>query len=105
MKVTLYFSMRGNVLAFDSYRMIHCPILTVEMVSKWYYLCLVHPDNPMPEELSFGRLESFASPHAVDHCPNPKAVEAYAHDKGYLLDDIGFDLIVGRWRREVKEIW
>ena len=81
------------------------PVLTVENFAKWYGLYLVHPDGRV-EEIDFGVLEDAArklgvSPY-VDHVPRPEVVEATASARGWILDEASREVIVGRWRLEVK---
>lgn len=118
---------RERLLALDGWPLV--ATVTVEITSKWYGLWLVEPlgssssssvhRSPSDEkrsteneqrfrltELDFGVLETYRCPgsgsYVVDHVPNPNAVRLYCADKGYELDDIGFELIVGRWETEVE---
>lgn len=86
--------------------------LTIELAQKWYGLWLVTPvdaDSRMYrlDELHFGVLKeargSTEDPYAVDHVPNPAAVLLFCREKGYALDDLGFEMMIGRWETEVKE--
>jgi len=79
--------------------------LTVELYGKWYGLILYYPvtgeEGEMYEELDFGVLADYCNPYFSDHCPNPRAVERFAAAKGYYLDPLAYELIVGRWETEV----
>lgn len=87
-----------------------CGLLTVELASKWYELYLVKLAGDARvgiyelESFHFGHLEPFSrdGSYFVDHCPNPRAVAAFAASKGYSLDDCAYELLVGRWELEVK---
>lgn len=87
------------------------PTITVELASEWYCIFVLKPtgeDGGLDVfELHFGHLEAYAqhlaSSYAVDHCPNPKAVMAFAEAKGYNVDEFAYELIVGRWVIEVRE--
>lgn len=76
------------------------PILTVELSTKWYELYLIQPDGKV-EGVFFPTSDKYTS--FVDHVPNPIVVQEYAAAKGYYLDELAFDLIVGRWYNEVKD--
>ena len=81
------------------------PILTVELYIKWYKLYLIQPIGRV-SEVRFDEIESFlgrewewAHDGSIqgDHVVNPKAVEQYAKQKGYTLDPLAYELLVGRW--------
>lgn len=76
------------------------PILTVELVEKWYNLILICSDGTI-EEVFFPTSDKTTS--FVDHCPNPIVVEKYARKKGYHLDILAFEMMIGRWEMEVKD--
>lgn len=38
-----------------------------------------------------------------DHVPNPRAVMWFAYTNRFLLDELAFELIAGRWSFEVKD--
>jgi hypothetical protein len=74
------------------------PVLTVELAPKWYTLHAVHRGEtvvPIP-------FDALGPGGWVDHVPNPEAVERFANEHNYEVDDVAMDLIVGRWQREVK---
>lgn len=83
-------------------------VLTVEL-GKWYQLYLVSfPCNGTYEVVSFGVLQETSDetgiyPPFVDHVPNPKVVEAYCAKQGYILDELAYELLVGRWIVDVKD--
>ena len=96
-------------LSFDALK-VDSPILTVELASKWYGLCLVRPSAhgdvvPTVEELDFGVFDEIQKapfgPSVCDHVPNPVFVERLAQEKGWEIDDLGWELIVGRWHAEI----
>jgi hypothetical protein len=71
--------------------------VTVENYCKWYTIALVHPDGaveevPFPEDLWIEGESPF-----VDHVPNPRYVAKWARAKGYAIDEVSMDLMVGRW--------
>lgn len=77
------------------------PLLTVDLYVKWYSLHLVLPDGSV-QRVTFGELEPFADdvlPY-VDHTPNPTVVEKFAAAKGYDIDELAFEMMVGRWKIE-----
>ena len=81
------------------------PILTVELAHTWYELFLVRLDGSV-ESVCFSELEPFRSKggsYFCDHVPNPDAVAVFADAKGYYLDGLAEELIVGRWQMEVVE--
>ena len=77
--------------------------LTVELYVKWYSLFIIKPSGEV-EAVGFMELEKgFQNAAFVDHVPNPAAVEAYAQMMGYEIDELAWDLIVGRWQSEVVD--
>ncbi len=85
--------------------------LTVELAEKWYGLCLVRArkDGVLSllevEELDFGIFDELVEPPLgpsfCDHVPSPLFVERLAEEKGWRLDPLASDLIVGRWHSEI----
>jgi hypothetical protein len=78
------------------------PYVTVELYPKWYDLYVVHPGFRV-ERVGFDELEKFCgdgSPYS-DHCPNPNAVQRLATARGWGVDELALELIVGRW--EMKQ--
>jgi len=82
------------------------PVLTVENYTKWYNLYLVNHDRSV-NKVEFDALHDFTpkdeSPYC-DHVPNPKAVRTYANIKNFYLDEQSYEMMVGRWVIECKEI-
>lgn len=74
------------------------PIVTVELYCKWYSLYLIQPNGsveefiPPTEEVSF-----------KDDTFNPIELVQYALKMNYLIDDLAFELIIGRWETETLE--
>lgn len=100
---------RNRILALDGWPIF--PTVTVEVASKWYGIYLATPVDEASgmceiAEWDFGVLEPFRCPgsgsYFVDHVPNPNAVRQFCAAKDYELDDLGFELIVGRWLTEVE---
>lgn len=90
------------------------PLLTVEWASKWYTLQVLTPLSPDRdvfelEEVHYHEIQEWHDAKGrdlncfVDHNPNPEAVKLYAEDKGWVLDEIAEELIVGRWQLEEVE--
>jgi len=80
------------------------PVLTAENYSKWYELFLVMPDGTVGE-VGFGELHELAdergvSPY-VDHVPNPSLVSVLAERRGWSIDHVSYEVMVGRWEIEV----
>lgn len=98
----MFVSNRGIQLAFSSNFDIpnSSPVLTVELSNKWYELYLIYPDGKI-ESVFFPTSEKDTS--FVDHVPNPRVVQEYARKKGYWIDDLALELIVGRWFTEVRD--
>lgn len=105
----IYESPHGHLLVYggvpgDS------PVLTCELYSKWYALYLVEPDKTVrPVPLDLRELEQYAEGASVvgDHCWNPYVLQRLADAKDWLIDDLSFDLMVGRWhanRGEPEEV-
>ena len=78
-------------------------VLTVELHIKWYSLFLV--EGVCVSAVSYSQLEAFApkgeSPY-VDHVPNPEAVQRLCAKRGWTLDYLALELLIGRWEWEVK---
>jgi len=100
---SVWTSKRGHLLIF-------CgdpeskPVLTAENYSKWYELFLVMPDGTVGE-VGFGELHELAdergvSPY-VDHVPNPSLVSVLAERRGWSIDHVSYEVMVGRWEIEV----
>ena len=80
------------------------PVITVPLVSKWYHLLLTREGItcPLPFEdieVTVGRNWNWADDGSVvgDHIVHPKAVRMYASLKGFHVDDLSYELLVGRW--------
>lgn len=53
---------------------------------------------PFPDEPEFCPGES---PY-VDHVPNPRVVAAWARSKGYDIDPLAYEMMIGRWEIEAR---
>lgn len=100
----LHFSGRGVPLVWVTRPLRDRAVLTVENYTKWYSLFLIHPNGAV-EEVPFpddkwarGNESAFC-----DHVPNPNAVQRFAADKGYGIDDQAYEMMVGRWELEVVD--
>ncbi len=92
-------SKRGKPLL---YSFCDAAILTVELYEKWYSLYVVGASG-LVDEVSFAELELYCgdgSPY-TDHCPNPNAVLRMAASRGWEVNELALELIVGRW--EMKQ--
>ena len=100
-----YYSDRGNRLTYTGAPGAS-PVLTCELYTKWYGLYLVEPDGSVrmaPIELH--ELEEHAEGESVvgDHCWNPSVILRLCADKNWRIDDLSFDLLVGRWHTSRDE--
>lgn len=82
------------------------PMVTVECYLKWYNLFAVHPDGSVqnlgfPEEQDCPADESVC----VDHVPNPAAVVAMAHRLGFQVCSESYEILVGRWVTEARNLF
>jgi hypothetical protein len=94
-----YFSDRGIPLAYTGKSHEH-PVLTCELYPKWYSLYLVDPDGKVRRApLDLDELEQYAEGATTvgDHCWNPYVVQRLADAKDWIIDDVSFDFIIGRW--------
>lgn len=102
--MTLIRTQRGHLLMITRTQ-VEVPTITVELYMKWYGFYVVRPDHSF-EEISFLALdegwEGESSPY-VDHVPNPEAVIYYARARGYEIDDLSLEVMIGRWEHEVKD--
>jgi hypothetical protein len=95
------------------------PVVTVELSSKWYGILVVWGDRAdrakrgLPvfhgeadavhiKEVPFPSLQVGSQVSYVDHVPNPLTVRAWAEEQGYHVDEVAFEIMVGRWETEVK---
>lgn len=98
----MYVSDRNFPLAYHGHPQ-ERPVLTCEVYIKWYALYLVLPSGKIREaDLSdiydhSPYLALVGETLVSDHCWNPTAISALAHAKGWIVDDVSFDLLVGRW--------
>jgi hypothetical protein len=104
-------SKRDNPIVFCSV-LGALPVLTVELCAKWYGFVLVRDGSPpIVEEVPFpndddvrelvkkGLLSRGLVPY-VDHVPNPRVVELFAEMRGYYLDEVAYEMMIGRWETE-----
>lgn len=77
-------------------------VLTVELTSKWYHLVLLWGGDC--HLIGFDQFDApeFRKEESayLDHAPNPMAVQRYAEAKGYHLDGLALELMIGRWELE-----
>ncbi len=78
---------------------LHEPTITVEAYCKWYDLYLVSPDGTV-KAVGFDELDTGKGTPYSDHVPNPAAVTLFADKKGYGVDPLALEIIVGRWHME-----
>jgi len=62
----------------------------------------VHPSGEV-EEVPFPQYTNYGHSALVNHVPNPRTILRYARECGFELDEIAFETIVGRWKREMPE--
>lgn len=77
-------------------------VLTVEAYCKWYSLYVAHPDGSF-SKVPFTELEAYVPEGMsayVDHAPNPEAALELATARGWLLDPVAYDAMVGRFLEE-----
>jgi hypothetical protein len=73
------------------------PVLTAELYSKWYTLYLLKTDgtieefNPPIEEVGY-----------LDNKWNPLELEEYCEKNDIYIDELFYEMLVGRWELEVK---
>ena len=81
------------------------PLLTVELSYKWYCLYLVDQFGWF-EEITFDKLEGTEEdPAFVDHVPHPNAVQDLAKKNGWHVDEVAYELMVGRWETEIMDMF
>lgn len=99
----IWASKRGHQLIFYGVPQ-SSPVLTIENYPKWYGLELVMPDGTV-EEVGFEELQALADERGtypyVDHVPDPTLVSALAERRGWMLDTVSYEVMVGRWESEV----
>jgi hypothetical protein len=82
------------------------PTITVEDYGKWYDLYLVLPDGTA-RVYEFHEYEkhanSFGGTSWSDHVVNPAFVQYLSEWTGYEVDNRSFEVIVGRWVRQVED--
>lgn len=82
------------------------PTISVELYDKWYNLQLIHTDLTV-KSINFPELNLFydSEPNVCDHCPNPKTVREFANRNNFQIDNLAYELIVGRWNIEYRELY
>lgn len=89
---------RDNPLLYNGDVLPNIPTIVVELTTKWYSLYLLHPN---------GSVESFEpDPGEVgykDNTYNPMDLVMYAQKHNYVIDELSFEMIIGRWEIESKE--
>lgn len=93
-----YFSPRMFRLVYDG-PLPDQPVLTCELYVKWYTLYLVTEDGDI-KSIDLSGIYEFAEDDETaegDHCWNPKVLDRMAEAKGWRIDDLSFELMVGRW--------
>ncbi len=97
-------SSRGYFCVMEQYVEQPERLLCVEMCAKWYGLILIEGENvteiPFPMNVK-GRERD--TPFR-DHVPNPKVVRQYAENEGIYLDELSYEMILGRWISETTEL-
>jgi hypothetical protein len=84
------------------------PILSVNYCAKWYAFALSTKISDTSGKtitvVHFSELEDYCGNNVpyVDHVPNPVVVQRMCDAKGWDIDDLSFELMVGRWALEVK---
>lgn len=84
------------------------PRLFVAYYVKWYCFELEHWNGEPRETLDFGCLEEHCGPNEspyVDHVPNPAVVERMCEARGWEIDELSHELMIGRWELEVVRPW
>ena len=80
----------------------------VEHATKWYNLKVIYRMGEPYDLIDFPEthsdLPSNESPF-VDHVPNPLNIKLWCRDWQYDIDPLSWDLMVGRWFNEVKEVY
>ena len=96
-----YVTSRDEVLVWSCVRDRTLPVLTVSLALKWHELYVVHP-NDSAEVIPFAQLAGVVLGDVpyVDNAPNPACVRRLAEVRGWWLDDLAEELIVGRWQME-----
>lgn len=119
-KINVYYSADDNMLAYIGSPQ-DAPVVTCELYMKWYALWLVMPDGAVINLFDAkGRTPKrrFGGDNSIvyyemeamtkgtfngDHCYNPTVVKEYAEEQGWILDEVSFNLIVGRWVCDYEE--
>lgn len=96
---TQLYSQRGIPLLHDGE--VRFPLITVEIAPKWYSLWLIGL-NSSPVPIGYDVLEDYRGDESayLDHAPNPKAVAAFAAAQGIEVDEMAYEMMIGRWEQE-----
>jgi len=76
------------------------PILTAELWSKWHTLYLLHPNG---EVTSIDPNLEDDSIRYVDNVWNPHDIVRWCKDNNIILDELFYEMLVGRWETEIIE--
>ena len=105
MKTKLYSSERDIPLVCMDYEITQ-PTITVENYIKWYDLYLIDTDGKVatiPYELMEEISNEFNILFMGDHIFNPEAVIRLVDKHGWVIDDVSYEVIIGRWEQEMKD--
>lgn len=89
-----------QIIQTDS--VIRVPTISVTLAPKWSCLYLIAAGGQEVAELPFPDPAHFSGSPYIDHVPNPRAVLAYAKQHNYLIDDLAWELMIGRWETIVE---
>ena len=99
-----YYSYHGRPLVFSD-EVVDLPVLTVEICGQWGTLHAVHRVEPTSEGVLLEHtIKAVRWPdefcNLSVHLPNPKLIEEWGYDQGYVWDEPSLDMIYGRWYRD-----
>lgn len=110
----LYFSDRDLPLIYCGPPQ-RVPVLTVENYCKWYNLWLVTTDGKVRAYRPSNELLKKIEPPGADiglefgfygdHTFNPALVAKAAEIEDFIMDEMSWEIIIGRWESETKETY
>ena len=97
---SIRFSERGIPLIYMYDADENLPILTAEHYSKWYTLYLIKPDNTIE------KIDPYMIDDNIRYCDNvwhPDDIREFAENNNLLMDELFYEMLVGRWTTEIEE--
>ena len=94
------FSERGIPLIYMYGADKELPILTAELYCKWYTLYLINPDGSIEKYDPYNVDDNI---RVADNLWHPDDIREFVENNNLLMDELFYEILVGRWVTEVEE--